>query len=60
MLTAKNKFSEASQTAPVVAPVTAAPSVALSVEKSVLGKKWFFAHADERLAAGMSQSFGLP
>ncbi|MEZ0262903.1 MAG: single-stranded-DNA-specific exonuclease RecJ [Alphaproteobacteria bacterium] len=59
-MTAKTKFSEVSQTTPVVAPSTAAPSVALSVEKSVMGKKWVFADADQRLADGISQAFGLP
>jgi len=33
---------------------------ALSVEKSILGKKWVFTPTDERLAQGISQSFGLP
>ena len=33
---------------------------ALDVEKSILGKKWAFSLADERLAQGISQSFGLP
>lgn len=32
----------------------------LDVQKSVLGKKWAFAGGDERLAQGISQSFGLP
>jgi single-stranded-DNA-specific exonuclease len=32
----------------------------LSVGNSVLGKKWAFTPVDERLALGISQSFGLP
>ncbi|MBU6475538.1 MAG: single-stranded-DNA-specific exonuclease RecJ, partial [Alphaproteobacteria bacterium] len=32
----------------------------LSVESSVLGKKWAFTPADGRLAAGISQAYGLP
>ncbi|MCE9507855.1 MAG: single-stranded-DNA-specific exonuclease RecJ [Alphaproteobacteria bacterium] len=32
----------------------------LDVQKSVLGKKWAFSPADDRLAQGISQAFGLP
>ncbi len=32
----------------------------LDVQSSVLGKKWAFTPTDERLAAGISQAFGLP
>ncbi len=32
----------------------------LSVEKSVIGKRWVFAQADERLAAGVAQAHDLP
>ena len=32
----------------------------LDVSASVLGKKWAFSATDERLAQGISQSFGLP
>ena len=32
----------------------------LDVSSSVLGKKWAFSATDERLAQGISQSFGLP
>ena len=32
----------------------------LDVRSSVLGKKWAFSATDERLALGISQSFGLP
>jgi len=32
----------------------------LNVRKSVLGKKWSFMPVDDRLAQGISQSFGLP
>ncbi|MBI1216839.1 MAG: single-stranded-DNA-specific exonuclease RecJ [Alphaproteobacteria bacterium] len=32
----------------------------LSVEQSVLGKKWVFTATDERLAAAISQAHGLP
>lgn len=32
----------------------------LDVERSILGKKWAFSQADERLAQGISQAFGLP
>lgn len=32
----------------------------LSVSRSVLGKKWALPQTDERLAQGISQSFGLP
>jgi single-stranded-DNA-specific exonuclease len=32
----------------------------LDVRQSVLGKKWAFSAVDERLAQGISQSFGLP
>lgn len=32
----------------------------LSVEKSVIGKRWVFAQTDERLAAGIAQAHDLP
>ena len=32
----------------------------LNVARSVLGKKWVLPQTDERLAAGISQSYGLP
>lgn len=32
----------------------------LDVQQSILGKKWIFTPADERLAQGISQTFGLP
>ncbi len=32
----------------------------LSVEKSLLGKKWAFAHTDQRLAEGIAQAYNLP
>ncbi len=32
----------------------------LSVEKSLLGKKWAFAHTDARLAEGIAQAYNLP
>ena len=34
--------------------------VVLSVTNSILSKRWMFAGYDERLAAGISQSYGLP
>ncbi len=37
-----------------------AESHVLDIQSSILGKKWTFTPADERLAAGISQSFGLP
>jgi single-stranded-DNA-specific exonuclease len=35
-------------------------SAVLDVAQSVLGKKWVFTPSDERLAAAISQSYGLP
>jgi single-stranded-DNA-specific exonuclease len=32
----------------------------LNINQSILGKKWAFSATDERLAQGISQSFGLP
>ncbi len=32
----------------------------LSISQSILGKNWAFSQTDERLAQGISQSFGLP
>ena len=32
----------------------------LDIRESILGKKWAFSYADERLSQGISQSFGLP
>jgi len=32
----------------------------LNIQKSILGKKWAFSQAEERLSQGISQSFGLP
>src|SRR5437773_1065390 len=32
----------------------------LSIEKSVVGKRWAFSPGDDRLAQGISQAFGLP
>lgn len=37
-----------------------AATTVLSVEKSVLGKRWVFAESDERLAAGIAQAHNLP
>lgn len=45
-------FSAAGSTAPAGA--------VLSVEKSILGKRWTFAHADERIANGIAQAHNLP
>ena len=41
-------------------PAPSAEASVLNIEKSILGKKWAFTPADERLAQGISQSFGLP
>ncbi len=40
--------------------LAATGSHVLDIQSSILGKKWSFTPADERLAAGISQSFGLP
>jgi single-stranded-DNA-specific exonuclease len=37
-----------------------APQTVLSVDQSVLGKKWVFTPTDERLAEAIAQSHGLP
>lgn len=58
MTKAKPKTAQQKDFAVAGVAVPAAP--VLSVEKSVLGKKWVFAQADERLAAGIAQAYGLP
>ena len=41
-------------------PAPSAEASVLNIDKSILGKKWAFTATDERLAQGISQSFGLP
>lgn len=51
------------KTVPVHEPLSALPQRAggeINVARSVLGKQWTFTPYDERLAAGISQSYALP
>ena len=59
MTTIQTKFSASTAPQPAAKPQPQ-QSAALSVEKSVLGKKWVFAPIDGRLAEGISQTYGLP
>jgi single-stranded-DNA-specific exonuclease len=59
LTTTKTKFTQATQASPAAGKAAPAPAV-LSVEKSVLGKKWVFAPVDSRLAEGIAQAHGLP
>ncbi len=59
MTTIKTKFAEA-KPAPAVSQPARPQQSALSVEKSVLGKRWVFAPVDGRLAEGIAQAHGLP
>jgi single-stranded-DNA-specific exonuclease len=56
LTTIQTKFS--ATTAPQAAPQP--KDAVLSVEKSVLGKKWSFAPGDARLSEGIAQAYGLP
>ena len=51
------QFQQNAGTADKAAPLETA---VLSVEKSVIGKRWVFAQTDERLAAGVAQAHDLP
>lgn len=42
------------------APAQAQPGAVLSVDRSILGKRWVFAQTDERMSAAIAQSHGLP
>lgn len=58
-MTAKpqSQFQQNAGTVDKTAPLEKA---VLSVEKSVIGKRWVFAQTDERLAAGVAQAYDLP
>jgi single-stranded-DNA-specific exonuclease len=58
-MTAKpqSQFQQNAGTVDKTAPLEKA---VLSVEKSVIGKRWVFAQTDERLAAGVAQAHDLP
>jgi len=58
VIPAKAGISDRPHETPASAGVTEAH--VLNVASSVLGKKWAFSATDERLAQGISQSFGLP
>jgi single-stranded-DNA-specific exonuclease len=45
---------------PPLEAVASTEVAVLNIDKSALGKKWAFTATDERLAQGISQSFGLP
>ncbi|MCC7035720.1 MAG: single-stranded-DNA-specific exonuclease RecJ [Alphaproteobacteria bacterium] len=51
------QFQQNAGTVDKTAPLETA---VLSVEKSVIGKRWVFAQTDERLAAGVAQAHDLP
>ncbi|MBL8711672.1 MAG: single-stranded-DNA-specific exonuclease RecJ [Alphaproteobacteria bacterium] len=51
------QFQQNAGTGDKAAPLETA---VLSVEKSVIGKRWVFAQTDERLAAGIAQAHDLP
>jgi single-stranded-DNA-specific exonuclease len=59
LTTIQTKFSATKAPARPQAEAPAQGAV-LSVEKSVLGKKWVFAHTDARLSEGIAQAYGLP
>lgn len=42
------------------AAAQAQPGAVLSVDRSILGKRWVFAQTDERMSAAIAQSHGLP
>lgn len=58
MTTGAVKTAELNVSLPVLTPAN--ETAVLSVEKSVLGKKWAFTAGDQRLADGIAQAFNLP